>query len=351
METRKIQQVGGGTYTVSLPKEWATAADIEPGSVVTLHTYIDGTLVVRTGGEESGSTAPLTLSVETADPEAVDRALRAAYAAGVEMVELRGSDGVDDALRRRIERVTRDLTGVTVTETTADAVRVRSLLDAAEVSITQSVRQLQFAALSAHRDATAAVTGPTAIERPDDRDDQADRIFAMVDRYFQRGLDSLTVMDALGLTRPELFVRWVTARELERVADEAQRIADVANRLESPVDGVVADSFEELASDSRTLVQDAVSAVVDDPDVTAIGDVLDERDRIRRDVTALDRQLFETDDADYRLTHAVDSLGRTADCAGTIAHLSLRSRLCDGSRSETPIDVTDGTQSPADTGE
>ncbi len=25
METRKIQQVGGGTYTVSLPKEWVVS--------------------------------------------------------------------------------------------------------------------------------------------------------------------------------------------------------------------------------------------------------------------------------------------------------------------------------------
>ena len=350
METRKIQQVGGGTYTVSLPKEWATAADIEPGSVVTLHTHIDGTLVVKTGDEEPASTLPLRLSVGGADPDAVDRALRAVYAAGIETVELRAAspDGVDDALRRRIERVTRGLTGLAVTETTGDTVRVRSLLDAEEVSIPQSVRQLQFAALSAHRTATAAVTNSTTIERPDDRDDQAARIFAMVDRYFGRGLDSLSVMDALGLTRPQLFVHWETARELRRVAGEARRIAAVANRLESPVEGPVATPFEALAADSRTLVEDAVSAVLDDGNVATVRVLLAERDRLLDTAESLDRRLFETDGADYRLTNAVDSLARTVDSAGAIATLSLRSQFREDRGTDIRLAGTDDGRSAAD---
>ncbi|MFC6757009.1 AbrB/MazE/SpoVT family DNA-binding domain-containing protein [Halomicroarcula sp. GCM10025894] len=83
METRKIQQVGGGTYTVSLPKEWATAADIEPGAVVALHSHIDGTLVVQTDVGEAG-VEPLTLSVVDVDSATLERTLWAAYAAGID---------------------------------------------------------------------------------------------------------------------------------------------------------------------------------------------------------------------------------------------------------------------------
>ena len=32
MEVRKVQITGGSTYTVSLPKEWATESGIEAGS-------------------------------------------------------------------------------------------------------------------------------------------------------------------------------------------------------------------------------------------------------------------------------------------------------------------------------
>ncbi|WP_262179603.1 AbrB/MazE/SpoVT family DNA-binding domain-containing protein [Haloarcula laminariae] len=333
METRKIQQVGGGTYTVSLPKEWATAADIEPGAVVALHSHIDGTLVVQTGVESESE--PLTLSVDDADPAALERTLRAAYTAGVDSVELVSSDGVTESTHRRVDRVTRTLTGVTVTESGDDGMQVRSLLDVEEVSITQSVRQLQFAALSAHREATAALTTASA-DAPAGQADGTDRIAAMVDHYFQRGLDSLSVMDALGLTRPELFDRWVTARELARVADHADRIEAVADRLDEPVDAEVIDDVETLADRSRDLVQDAVGVVLDGNGETAGGaddapeavqGLLDERDRLCSDIDEFDRRLFETDAADYRLTHAVDAVRGTAEAAGQIAEVGLQSLL------------------------
>jgi phosphate uptake regulator len=327
METRKIQQVGGGTYTVSLPKEWATAADIEPGAVVALHSHIDGTLVVQTGVEESGDDL-LTLSVCDDEPACLERTLRAAYSAGIDGIELDAPDGVTDEVHRRVEGVTRDLTGVTVTESGDDAIRVRSLLDVREVSITQSVRQLQFAALSAHREATDALTGASP-EAPGGQGDQTARIAAMVDHYFQRGLDSLSVMDALGLTRPALFDRWVTARELARVADHADRIAGVADRLDDSVDHDLAADFTPLADRSRELVRQSVAVVLDGEvsDTAAARGCLDERDALVADIRAFDRRLFEADDADYRLTHAVDALRKTAEAAGTVAEIGLQSRL------------------------
>lgn len=340
METRKIQQVGGGTYTVSLPKEWATAADIEPGAVVALHSHIDGTLVVQTG-VEADDTDPLTLSVDDAEAACVERTLRAAYTAGINSLELEPPDGVTEVTHRRVDRVTRALTGVTVTDSGDDAIQLRSLLDVEEVSITQSVRQLQFAALSAHREATTAVTAspPGA---PGGQDDQTDRIIAMVDHYFQRGLDSLSVMDALGLTRPALFDRWVTARELGRVADHADRIGAVADRLDDPVEPDLAADLETLADRSRDLVRDAVGVVLDadgppssqtaapagdDSAIDAARRLLDERDELADDIDAFDHRLFETDDADYRLTHTVDALRQTAEAAGAVAEVGLQSLL------------------------
>jgi len=332
METRKIQQVGGGTYTVSLPKSWAESADIEPGSVVALHSHIDGTLVVQTrpGGNEAA--VRLTLSVADADPACIERVVRAAYAAGIGTIQLENLEA--DSHHRLLERVARTLTGLTITESTDRAVRLRSLLDAAEVSIPQSVRQLQFAALSAHRDAVAALLGSGTVENPAGRDDQADRLFAMVDRYFQRGLDSLSVMDDLDATRSELFVYWITARELEAVADHAQRIATVANRLAGPVVAEFAAEFEELATTTRELVSDAVAVVLDDDDMTAARGVLDDRDRLREAIEQLDHALFHDENADYRLTHALDSLRRTTEAAGTIAEVGLQSLLRERRSSE-----------------
>lgn len=330
METRKIQQVGGGTYTVSLPKEWAEQADVSAGTVVDLHTHIDGLLVIQAGDCEHDATGPIEIQVPPADADAVEQTLRAAYAAGAEEICLAASQGFSDEQRRVVDRVARNLTGVAVAEETPTEVTVRTMLDASEVSIAQSVRQLQFVALSMHRDAGAALTGAAGVDQPADRDDQADRLYAMIERHFERGLSRLDEVDALGLTRPELFQLWATARELERVADHAERIARVAARLEAPVSGDLADDLDDIAHTAQTVVEDAVRVVIDDAGVDTARQALTARDRVRSDVTDLDRRLFEAPESDYRLTHVLDSLKRTAEHGGNVAELGLRMAVREG---------------------
>ena len=326
METRKIQQVGGGTYTVSLPKGWAEAEGITAGTVVDLHTHIDVLIGVQVRAGEDAPTCGVDVRVDHESAERVERTLRAAYAAGAEEVVLDAATAFTDDQQRVIERVCRDLTGVTVAEASPARASVRTLLDAEEVSIRQSVRQLRFVALAMHRDATAALLGE-APAHGTDRDDQADRLFALIDRHFARGLARLAEVDALGLTRPELFELRTTAHELERVADGAERIATLAGEKEGSVPEPVADEVRPVARAARSVVDDAVDAVVGDAAVEDAHRALDARDRVRVEVDALDRRLFEDEAGDYRLARALDALRRTAERGGTVAELALRAAI------------------------
>jgi phosphate uptake regulator len=338
METRKIQKVGSGTFTVSLPKSWAESEGITTGSVVNLHTHLDGLLVVQTEAHEDSTTERVTLRVDHGDPERLERTVRAAYAAGCRDVTLVAEAGFSDAQRNVLSTVARGLVGVTVAEESDNRVVVRTLLDPNEVSIRQSVRQLVFVTLSMHSDATAALAGETTAENLTDRDDQADRTFAMIARHVNRGVARLDEVDALGLARPDLFDLYVTARELERVADHAERIATVAASVEAPLDPDVADEIAEVAATARGAVEDAVAAVVDDVDADVALSALETRDQVRESVSALDRRLFEASDADYRVTHALDSLRRTAEHAGNIAETGLRTAIRRGQMAAPPND-------------
>jgi len=341
MDTRKIQTVGGGTYTVSLPKEWAESENCTAGTTVNLHTHIDGLLVIQTPESQTTARNRLTLEVGNDDPAEIEQLLRAAYAAGVESVALELPDGYSDEQHRAIERVTRNLTGVTIAEETGSTVTVQTLLDAGEVSVSQSVRQLQFVALSMHRDAMAALTTGTTSDRWGDRDEQADRLYAMIDRYFERGLARLDEIDALGQTRPELFTLWGTANELERVADHAERIGTVADRLDSQPDERIITALDDIAQDVRAVVEDAVRVIIGDACVDTARQTLATRRDVRERMTSLDRQLFESGDADYRLTRALDSLARTAEHGGNIAELGLRMAVRDGAFSDPATDTDD----------
>jgi phosphate uptake regulator len=341
METRKVQEVGGGTFTVSLPKEWAEAEGVASGTEVEIHTHIDGTLEVRTAAREAAVDGTVTVPVATSEPAAVERAVRAGYAAGATELRLETDPGTEaDAgglstdQRRALERVGRSLTGVAIDDDGEGTVTVRTLVDPGEVSVRQSVRQLRFVTLSMHRDAVAALEGE-GMANPGDRDDQADRLYAMVERHLTRGLARLAELDALGLTRVELFDLWATARELERVADHAERVARVAARVDGRPDaaGAVAD----LADRARTVVGDAVGLVVDEPSLDAAHEVLCARDRVRVDVEDLERRLFEAPGTDYRLARVLDSVSRTAEHGGNIAEVGIQRALRRARLEGTPV--------------
>ena len=112
METRKLQQVGGGTFTVSIPKDWATEHALEAGAEVHLYTHSDGSVVVRSAERDGGRLDAVTLDVDArldsadadADADAVPavtpapvvRLLRAAGTVGFESVTLTSESGFTD---------------------------------------------------------------------------------------------------------------------------------------------------------------------------------------------------------------------------------------------------------------
>jgi phosphate uptake regulator len=322
MERRKVQQVGGGTYTVSLPKAWAERTGITAGTTVHIDVHGDERLVIEPESPADDATSRIQLTVGEEPPERLERTVKAAYAAGFEELVLRAPEGFTRAQRQAVERVANAFVGVALTTETETELTVRALLDAGEVSVRQSVRQLRYTALSVHRDATAALVGDEAPPVAD-RDDEADRLYAMIDRHFGRGLSRLDEVDALGLSRSELFELRTAARELERVADHAETVGTVAAAIDTLPDALTAEELRALGRDARSVVEQGTAVVVGDADAEVANDALETREATRSTVEALDRELADAA-GDYRLGRALDALRRTVESGGTIAELGLR---------------------------
>ncbi|MFA1610123.1 AbrB/MazE/SpoVT family DNA-binding domain-containing protein [Halobellus rubicundus] len=331
METRKIQRVSNGTYTVSLPREWATEQGLSAGDVVQLHAHLDGPLTIQPATDDLSR---LELPIAEESRTQVTRLLRAAYTAGALDVDVVAADGLDDDQRTALRSTVRALSGVTIAEESDTTVAVRNVLDSEQVSIRQSVRHLRFVALSHHREATAALCDPEIDAGPATDDARADRLSAVVERYFVRSLSRLDEVDRLGEGRPDLFCFFQLADDLRRIAACADRIATVAADFDSPSDpdadpdrtDTRVAAFETVAEDAREAVETAVDTVFD-PDTDAVWNVLERRDAVRTTVDDLGRRLFEAPDGEYRLARALPAIRETADCAASIASIGLRRTL------------------------
>ncbi|MFB6299352.1 MAG: PhoU domain-containing protein [Halobacteriales archaeon] len=325
METRKVQVTGGSTYTVSLPKAWATENGIEGGSTIAFFLE-DETLVMtpRTGEEETRG----TLEISDLEGEELVRAVMTMYVSGFDVIELKAGRISTDQ-RRAIRKATQSLVGLEVLEETADSVVIQDLLDSSELSIHNGITRMRLIATSMLEDAITALAeddedlGRDVIER----DDDVDRLYMVVSRIFRATLRSPRAAEELGLPREICFDYHTSARQLERIADHATKIAHLSLNLDSvPAD--VIEAIEELHADANDVIDQSMDALFEEDSDTATRLGNEAREsvlEIDEHARSIDKLLRDQDPYKaQQLGLIVDSLSRSADYGGNIAETALQ---------------------------
>jgi len=325
METRKVQVTGGSTFTVSLPKDWATANGVEAGTTVSFYPEDDALVLTPTRPDDrvEGS-----LDVTDLDGDELVRSVMTMYVSGFDVISLEAARITTDQ-RRAIREATQSLVGLEVLEETTDRVVVQDLLDSAELSIHNAITRMRLISTSMLADAVVALA-----EDDDDlardvveRDDDVDRLWFVVSRIFRATLRSPTAIEELGLPREVCFDYHTSARQLERVADHGAKIARVALDL-GPVPDDVLDALRALHGEAAAVIETALEALFTDDSEQAIRLA----NEARRAIPAIDEHVRRADellrDLDPRdaqhLGLVVDSLSRSADYGGNIAETALQ---------------------------
>ncbi|WP_226007996.1 phosphate uptake regulator PhoU [Natrinema salinisoli] len=325
METRKVQVTGGSTFTVSLPKTWATENDISSGT--TVEFYPEGEELFLTPERETYRQEG-TLDVSGLEDEQLMRAVMTMYVSGFDIIRLEAGH-ITTKQRNAIRNAAQRLVGVEVLEETSDSVVIQDLLDSSELSIVNAVTRMRLIAKSMFEDAVTAL-----IENDDDiahdvinRDDDVDRLWLVVSRIFRSTLRSPRAVEELGVSREDCFDFHSSARQLERIADHAVKISNLALKLEEIPDDV-ADALNGLHDEASSIFEQSMDALLaDDTDEAnqlghdALAAVVDIDESTRR----IDDMLRNLEPVQAQLLGLiVDSLSRSADYGGNIAETALQ---------------------------
>ncbi|ELY66398.1 phosphate uptake regulator PhoU [Natronococcus jeotgali] len=324
METRKVQVTGGSTYTVSLPKTWATENGVASGTTVEIYSEDDTLLLTpqRETTHQEGS-----LEVSELGNEQLVRAIFTMYVSGFDIIRLEANRITTDQ-RRAIRNATQGLVGVEVVEENNGLVVIQDLLDSAELSIVNAVSRMRLIATSMLSDAVTAL-----VENDDDiardvveRDDDVDRLFLVVSRIFRATLRSPRAAEGLGVSREDCFDYHSSARQLERVADHAAKISALALKLDAvPED--VADALLALHADTADILETAMDALfADGEEATSFGhEALEAVPEIDDHTRTIDEMLYELEPVQAQsLGLVLDSLSRSADYGGNIAETAMQ---------------------------
>jgi phosphate uptake regulator len=325
METRKVQVTGGSTYTVSLPKGWATENGISGGSRIEFHPE-DETLLLMP--ETDDGKVEGTLDITGLDGEELMRAVVTMYVSGFDIITLETSQ-VTAAQRRSIREATQGLVGLEVIGETSGRVRLQDLLDSSELSMHNAVTRMRLVSTTMLADAVTAL-----LEDDDDlaadviqRDDDVDRLWSMVSRVFRSVLRDPSAAATIGLDRETCFDYHSSARQLERIGDHAAKIATHTEILGAPPEDA-ADAIAALHGEATEIVEMAMDALLEEDTDRATELANDARQRVTKiDGLAreVDERIHELEPHEAQLLGlVVDSLSRSADYGGNIAETALQ---------------------------
>ena len=326
METRKVQVTGGSTYTVSIPKTWATANGVSAGSTVEFYPEGDSLFMTPTSDDErTEGTLDITNLTETE----LIRAVMTMYVSGFDVIVLENARITTDQ-RRTIREATQSLVGLEVLEETKSTVVIRDLLDSSELSIHNAVTRMRLIALSMLEDALLALRDLDRDLARDiiQRDDDVDRLWMVVSRIFRATLRTPKAAEELGLPREVCFDYHSSARQLERIGDHATKIAHLTLDIERDVPEEVLDAFDQLRVEAVSVIDGGMDALFTDDSEEATRLANNVREQVRKidsSARGIDELLRELDPARAQLLGLiVDSISRSADYGVNIAETALQ---------------------------
>jgi len=260
MEIRKVQLTGKSTYTVSLPKTWATQVGLRERSQVGISTLPDGSLRVIPGEIAKPHTRK-SFSIEGLFDDALARQMIAIYIAGYDTFELRAPQIRSDQ-RQTIRDMTYRLIGMEVVEETAKSVVIQDFLSPEELQIKKSIRRMHLIMESMHADATESLLKNDTDLANDVilRDRDVDRHYLLVLKRLQAMVK--TPLSASDIAANESLEYYLTTVSLQRIAHHAARIARCVLTLSGkPVPPEILGHINEASESSNEIMNLAIDAL------------------------------------------------------------------------------------------
>ncbi|WP_340820779.1 phosphate uptake regulator PhoU [Methanolobus sp. WCC4] len=331
METRKVQQTGGSTYIISLPKPWADKVGIQTGSRVSLQPQPDGKLIIDPI-HDAPPVRKIQIDVTGTMGDALTRDMIAAYLAGSDIIEVK-ADRIVAEQKNIIREMCYKLIGPEIIEETAKKVVIQDLLNPDEISIKKSVRRMYLISNSMHIDAIKAIkTLDTDLALDvNQRDDDVDRLFLLISKQFRSILRGARLPDAAETSIDEYHDLRMAASPIERIADHARKIAKVTDILEGPIPDDIMEMIEKTSDISRKIVEDSIDSLYNF-DVDLANQVIDRVTKVSPLIDKLNGAILKLDTygSVVALGTVVDSIDRTSDYGANIAEIAINSAMSKG---------------------
>jgi phosphate uptake regulator len=321
MQLRKLQEMGGATLLVSLPKEWTRRASLKKGSIVSMDEAVDGGLLIyppKNGSEEHVGREITIAYPSKFTNEGIPNEITAAYLLGYDLIKVAGREGISSRDRTRIISSIKLLIGLEVVEEDARTVTSQFLVDKMAVEPSKIFLRISTIVRAMIADTLRQLSSPEVsnFESVAQRDDEVDRLHFLLVRLIRTAVREPLSASKFGLTAIDCLDYRVAASSLETAGDYAVELSNSVSKLMG-MPSEVRKKVEEIKDLLDILQSNAVRSFVQ-RDFRLAQRVLEDSQKLQKLITFL-REV--SSDSPAEIFHLTDTIERIARCQRDIGDL------------------------------
>mgnify|MGYP000082396624 CR=1 FL=1 len=232
MESRRVQLVGGATYTVSLPKAWAQRAGLKPSSQVYMLEQSDGSLIIYPSRAPVGK-RELTITTTPGEKASIlSRKIIAAYLDGYDVLRIQSMGRLTYEQLKEIDDFVKRMSGLEIIEESAEGVTINALVSITDFPVERGFQRAHLiTSLMFQETMNALRKGDVELAKSVTlRDGDVDRIYFLVTRQLRAAISNPSTAKALGMDSSDAIDYLIA---IKRIEDAADSIENVANMIES----------------------------------------------------------------------------------------------------------------------
>lgn len=319
---RRVQLTGASTFTLSLPKEWASRNGVQAGTELFIFEEGDGSLRVRKqGGDgDGGRTADIAMQDYSSESE-LRRIFLAAYVGGFDAIRLKSEKPISSQQRKAIVSEVDRLIGLEVIEESPEEILVQDFFSQKELSIEKTLKRAYMIASGMQEEAVKALVEGDAelAESVCKRDDEVDRLHFLILRQLNLALNSSSVLQALKIKANDCLYYSEVARCVEGIADSAFGIAE--NIGGAKINGEGMKQIAKASADVSKIHERSLKSFFS-RDLAEANRLIDEAALLRKRIIDLAKK-FQLSKEALRLGIALTNIARIVDYGEDIAEITI----------------------------
>ncbi len=230
MELRKVQKTRGGTFFVTLPKEWAIRNGINRGSIVASLVTPDGKLVI----DPKYNIKPTPRTIVIKPGPFLSREIISKYLLGYDIIRIETKGRITLDQRDIVKQASARLIGLEIIEEDYSKIVMQCLLEPSALPPEKILRREHLIASGMCRDAvTALLDGDVNLARNVvARDNEVDRLYFLLVRILRTIIQNPSLGEKLNVNPIDCLDYRLTASLVESAADQSSEIAEYAIKFE-----------------------------------------------------------------------------------------------------------------------